>query len=85
MGKGKGKVDYWAAKAEAGKVVFEFNCENESLAKEAFKQAAYRLPIKVTFRAKPKEPRRVLSGVELLEMFAEDQERTQRLGPQKKF
>ena len=80
MGKGKGKVDYWAAKAIAGQVLFEFNCANDSLAREAFRQVKAKLPVRVHLRMKPQEPRNVLSADDFVRMFGEHQERNQRLG-----
>ena len=53
MGKGKGKVDHYLANVMAGKVVFEFNCDNEAQALEAVKQATYKLPIRTHLRVKP--------------------------------
>lgn len=29
MGKGKGKLDYYLVNVMVGKVIFEFNCDNE--------------------------------------------------------
>lgn len=49
MGKGKGSVDHFVAYVKAGKLLYEFNCPSTSLAKVAYKQAAYKLPIKVRF------------------------------------
>lgn len=49
MGKGKGSVDHFVAYVKAGKLLYEFNCPSESRAKAAYKQAAYKLPIKVRF------------------------------------
>lgn len=53
MGKGKGKVDHYVANVKAGKLMFEFSCDSETLAQEAFRQASNRLPIKTHFRIKP--------------------------------
>ena len=47
MGGGKGSVDHFVAYVKAGKVLYEFNCPSTSLAKAAYKQVAYKLPIKV--------------------------------------
>jgi large subunit ribosomal protein L16 len=46
MGKGKGGVEYYAAVVKPGKILFEISGVEESLAKEAFKLAAAKLPIK---------------------------------------
>ena len=69
MGKGKGKVSHHVAKVRAGRVMFQFNCEDETLAKEAFRQANFKLPVRVYLRKTPKEPRKVLSIAELEEML----------------
>ena len=46
MGKGKGGVEYYAAVVKPGKILFEISGVDETLAKEAFKLAAAKLPIK---------------------------------------
>lgn len=52
MGKGKGSVDHFIANVKAGKMIFEFNCPSPNTAKLAFKQAKYKLPIRVKFLRK---------------------------------
>lgn len=49
MGKGKGAVDHFVANVRAGKLVFEYDCPTENIAKLAFKQVQYKLPVKVKF------------------------------------
>ena len=49
MGKGKGNVDYWVAKVQPGSVLYEMEGVSETLAREAFKLAAAKLPIRTTF------------------------------------
>jgi large subunit ribosomal protein L16 len=49
MGKGKGNVDYWIAKVQPGSVLYEMEGVSEELAREAFRLAATKLPIKTTF------------------------------------
>jgi len=49
MGKGKGNVDHWVAKIQPGSVLYEMEGVNEELAREAFRLAANKLPIKTTF------------------------------------
>ena len=49
MGKGKGNVEYWVALVQPGKVMFEMAGVEEDLAREAFKLAAAKLPIKTHF------------------------------------
>jgi large subunit ribosomal protein L16 len=46
MGKGKGSVDYWAAKVKPGRIMFEIDGVGESVAREALRLAAMKLPIK---------------------------------------
>lgn len=46
MGKGKGSVDYWAAKVKPGRVMFEIDGVSEGIAREALRLAAMKLPIK---------------------------------------
>lgn len=48
MGKGKGSVDHWAAVVKPGRILFEIDGVSEELAKEAFKLAQYKLPVKTT-------------------------------------
>lgn len=49
MGKGKGNVDYWVSKVQPGSVLYEMEGVSEELAREAFKLAAAKLPIKTVF------------------------------------
>lgn len=46
MGKGKGSVEYWAAKVKPGRVMFEIDGVSEPVAKEALRLAAMKLPVK---------------------------------------
>ncbi len=46
MGKGKGSVDYWAARVKPGRIMFEIDGVSESVAREALRLAAMKLPIK---------------------------------------
>jgi len=46
MGKGKGSVDFWAAKVKPGRVMFEIDGVTESVAREALRLAAMKLPVK---------------------------------------
>jgi len=46
MGKGKGSVDFWAAKVKPGRVMFEIDGVSEAIALEALRLAAMKLPIK---------------------------------------
>lgn len=49
MGKGKGSVDYWAAKVKPGRVMFEIDGVSEAVAREALRLAAMKLPVKCRF------------------------------------
>ncbi len=49
QGKGKGNVEYWVALVQPGRVMFELGGVPEELAREAFKLAAAKLPVGVTF------------------------------------
>ena len=49
QGKGKGNVEYWVAKVQPGRVLYEMEGVNESMAREAFRLAAAKLPIKTAF------------------------------------
>ena len=46
QGKGKGAVEYWAARVKPGRILFELDGVPGSLAKTAFERAAEKLPIK---------------------------------------
>jgi large subunit ribosomal protein L16 len=52
MGKGKGGVEYWVAKVVPGAVLYEMEGVSEQIAREAFRLAAAKLPIKTTFVAR---------------------------------
>ena len=49
MGKGKGAVDHWVAVIKPGRIIFEVSGLPEEVAKEAFRLASYKLPIKTKF------------------------------------
>ena len=49
MGSGKGNVEYWVAKIQPGKMLYEMEGITEAEAREAFKLAAAKLPVKTTF------------------------------------
>ncbi len=46
MGKGKGSVDFWAAKVKPGRIMFEIDGVSDEIAREALRLAAMKLPIK---------------------------------------
>ncbi|HEX2018701.1 MAG TPA: 50S ribosomal protein L16 [Aurantimonas sp.] len=49
MGKGKGSVDYWAARVHPGRVMFEIDGVSEDIAREALRLGAAKLPIRTRF------------------------------------
>jgi len=49
MGKGKGAVDYYMTPVRAGTVMFEIDGVTEEQAREAFRLAAHKLPMKTKF------------------------------------
>lgn len=52
MGKGKGAPEYWVSIIKPGRVIYELEGVNEQLAKEAFKRAASKLPLKTRFASR---------------------------------
>lgn len=46
MGKGKGAVEYWVAVVKPGRILFEVANVTEEQAREAFRLAGHKLPIK---------------------------------------
>lgn len=46
MGKGKGAPEYWVAVVKPGRILFEVEGVDRSLAEKAFHNAAHKLPIK---------------------------------------
>ena len=49
MGSGKGNVEYWVAKVQPGKMLYEIEGVTEAEAQEAFRLAAAKLSVKTTF------------------------------------
>ena len=49
MGSGKGNVEFWVAITQPGKMLYEMEGVTEDVAREAFKLAAAKLPIKTAF------------------------------------
>jgi len=49
MGKGKGSVEYWAARVAPGRIMFELDGVTEEVARGAFERASAKLPIKTKF------------------------------------
>jgi large subunit ribosomal protein L16 len=52
MGKGKGSVEFWAAKVKPGRIMFEVDGVSKVIAQEALELAAAKLPIKTRFVAR---------------------------------
>jgi len=52
MGKGKGAPEYWVAVVKPGRVLYEMGGVDESVAREAFRLAAYKLPMATKFVAR---------------------------------
>lgn len=49
MGKGKGNVEYWVALIQPGKILYEMEGVDETIAREAFTLASAKLPISTSF------------------------------------
>ena len=49
MGKGKGAIDYWAAKVKPGRIMFEIDGVPEATARASLALAAAKLPIRTRF------------------------------------
>ena len=49
QGKGKGNVEYWVARVQPGRMMYEMQGVDEELAREAFRLAAAKLPVQTTF------------------------------------
>ena len=49
QGKGKGNVEYWVARVQPGRMLYEMQGVDEELAREAFRLASAKLPIQTTF------------------------------------
>ena len=49
MGKGKGSVEYYVAEIQPGKMLYEMDGVSETIAREAFRLAAAKLPLLTVF------------------------------------
>ncbi|MBU0709728.1 MAG: 50S ribosomal protein L16 [Candidatus Omnitrophica bacterium] len=49
MGKGKGDLDHWVAVVKRGKILFELGGIPEEYARQCFRLAAYKLPLRTKF------------------------------------
>ena len=52
MGNGKGNPEYYVAEIQPGKMLYEMDGVTEELAREAFRLAAAKLPLRTTFVAR---------------------------------
>jgi large subunit ribosomal protein L16 len=55
MGKGKGAPEYWVAVVKPGRVLYEMGGVDETVAKEAFRLAAFKLPVATKFVSREAE------------------------------
>jgi large subunit ribosomal protein L16 len=49
MGKGKGELDHWVAVIKRGRILFELGGVQQDYAKQCFRLAAYKLPLRTKF------------------------------------
>lgn len=49
MGKGKGSIEYWAARVHPGRVMFEIGGVSEEIAREALRLGAAKLSVRTRF------------------------------------
>jgi large subunit ribosomal protein L16 len=49
MGKGKGSVEFWAARVAPGRIMFEIDGVTEVIAREALRLGAAKLPVRTRF------------------------------------
>ena len=49
MGKGKGNPEYWVAVVKPGRILYEMEGTTEDVAREAFRLASQKLPIRTKF------------------------------------
>ena len=52
MGSGKGNPEFWVARVKPGTIMFEMKGVEESVAREAMRLAAHKLPVKTKFVVK---------------------------------
>jgi large subunit ribosomal protein L16 len=52
MGSGKGNPEYWVAVVHPGKILYEMKGISETIARQALRIAAYKMPIKTKFIGK---------------------------------
>jgi large subunit ribosomal protein L16 len=49
MGKGKGEIDHWVSVVKRGRILFELGSVPEEYARQCFRLAAYKLPMRTKF------------------------------------
>lgn len=49
MGKGKGSPEFWVAVVKPGRILYEIEGVSQEVAKEAFRRASHKLPVKTKF------------------------------------
>jgi large subunit ribosomal protein L16 len=49
MGKGKGSPEFWVAVIKPGRILYEIEGVSKEVAKEAFRRASHKLPVKTKF------------------------------------
>ncbi|MDA7981087.1 MAG: 50S ribosomal protein L16 [Alphaproteobacteria bacterium] len=49
MGSGKGSPEWWAVRVHPGRILFELDGVDETLAREAFRLASSKLPVRTAF------------------------------------
>ena len=49
MGKGKGSPEFWVAVVKPGRILYEIEGVSKEVAKEAFRRASHKLPVKTKF------------------------------------
>lgn len=52
MGKGKGAVDHYVAPVKPGRILFELSGVDETIAREAMRLAAHKLPVKTAVKTR---------------------------------
>jgi large subunit ribosomal protein L16 len=55
MGKGKGNPEYWVAVVKPGRILYEMEGASEEVARNAFRLASQKLPIRTKFVSRTKE------------------------------
>lgn len=55
MGKGKGSVEFWAAKVKPGRIMFEIDGVSDEVAREALRLGAAKLPVRTKIVMRPGE------------------------------